>query len=511
MQPDNIDENLDFNIDYIRQQMGSCTDLSVQHLKLFRTVSDISISIIFLSSLADKTKVENIIEELNKISKNMKIRLKSSTEFVFQLLQYTPMCGCEVIAGSEFKELFQKLLSGYTLILIDGYSNYLAYKTYGPEGRSLEEPTSQSVIRGPKEGFTEKIEVNISLIRRRIKDTSLRIEGLNVGSVTKTNVALMYINGIARDEIVNEIRTRINKINIDGILESRYIEELIKDNPYTIFPTINDTERPDAVSSALLDGHVAIFVDGTPFALILPATFMEFFISSEDYYHHFIIATIFRITRLIAFFLTMLVPALYIALTSYSPEFLPTPLLLNLAAQREGVPLPVVFEAFLMELTFEILREAGVRMPRAIGPAISIVGALVLGQAAVQAGIVSAAMVIVVSITAITNFCIPNIAMANGLRTIRFAFMILAAIMGFYGVLIGLMGMTLHLCNLKIIGVPYMSPIAPKLTKKYEDTFVRIPFWKRKLRPGFISSSTDLRADMEGINVNRGNRRTEMK
>lgn len=493
-----LDVNSAANIDFIKQQLGNSSDLSIKQFKFSNILKNVTFSIIFLSSLVDKSKVDEMPAELIELSDSMNNGDHITVESCFSTLRFSPLCGCEVSEGSDYETLFNQLVFGNTIILIDGLNKYLIYKTYGPEGRAIEEPTSQTVIRGPKEGFTEKIEVNISQIRRRIKDKALRIEKLNLGTVTKTDVALIYIDKIARVEIVNEVRARINQIKIDGVLESRYIQELIKDDPYSLFPTIYDTERPDAVASSLLEGKVAILVDGTPFVLTAPALFMEFFISSEDYYHHFSIATLFRIIRLIAFFLTILVPAVYIALTTFNQELIPTPLLLSIAAQREGVPFPAFFEAILMELTFEVLREAGIRMPRAIGPAISIVGALVLGQAAVQAGFVSAIMVIVVSITAISNFCVPNTSMSNGLRIIRFAFMLLAASVGIYGIFIGLTAMVLHLCKLKSIGVPYMSPNSPKLANKNEDNVVRTPLWKRKRRPGLISSSNVPRTNMNG-------------
>jgi spore germination protein KA len=272
----------------------------------------------------------------------------------------------------------------------------------------------------------------------------------------------VYIQNIAKDEIVQEIRTRLGKIEIDGILESGYIEELIKDDRYSIFPTFLSSEKPDSVAAALLEGKVAILVDGTPYVLTAPALMIEFLQSSEDYYHHYIVSSMMRFLRVMAFLLTLIVPATYIAVTTFHQEIIPTPLLVSIAAQREGVPFPALLEALMMEITFEILREAGIRMPRAIGPAISIVGALVLGQAAVEAGIISAAMVIVVSITAISSFAIPNYEMSNAIRLIRFILMLLAGVLGLYGVLMGLIVLVLHLCKIKSITVPYLTPIAPK-------------------------------------------------
>lgn len=394
----------------------------------------------------------------------------------------------------DYETLCLDLLSGSTVFLIDGCERYLAVDASSNEGRSVDEASSQTVIKGPKDGFTEKINSNILLIRKRIKSKDLKVEYLNVGSITKTTVGLMYLHKIARDDIVQELRTRLNKIEIDGVLESGYIEELIKDDRYSIFPTFLSSEKPDSVTAALLEGKVAILVDGTPYVLTAPALMIEFLQSSEDYYHHYIISSMMRLLRMLAFFLTLLVPAVYIAVTLFHQEIIPTPLLISLAAQREGVPFPVLLEALIMEITFEILREAGIRMPRAIGSAVSIVGALVLGQAAVEAGVISAFMVIVVSITAISSFAIPNYEMSNAIRLVRFFLMLMAGMFGLYGILIGLIVLVLHLCKIKSVTVPYLTPVAPKVKGTITDTLFRFPLWKMKYRPIGISGTDEARS-----------------
>ncbi len=353
-----------------------------------------------------------------------------------------------------------------------------------PKGRVITEPTTQNVIRGSKEAFTENIKENISLVRKRIKDKALRVESLSIGTITNTQIALMYIDKVAKEEIVDEIKRRLNKIKIDGILESGNIEELIKDDRYSIFPEFLSSEKPDSVAAALLEGKFAIFTDGTGYVLTAPAMFIEFLQASEDYYHQYMVSSVIRLIRYLALLLTLFIPAAYVALVTFHQEMIPAPLLISLAAQREGVPFPALFEAILMEVIFEILREAGIRLPRVIGPAISIVGALVLGQAAVEAGIVSAVMVIVVSITAISSFAIPNYSMANAVRLIRFAFMFLAGIFGLYGVFMGLIALILHLCKLKTIGIPYMAPIAPKTKYAMKDTILRYPIWIKFKKAG---------------------------
>ena len=305
----------------------------------------------------------------------------------------------------------------------------------------------------------------------------------------------MYIQGIANEKVVEEVRKRLTRIEIDSILEGGYIEELIQDETYTIFPTVFHTERPDVIAAGLLEGRIAIFVDGTPFVLLVPVIFSQFFSAAEDYYQRSDIATLLRLLRYLAFFIALLAPSLYIAVTTFHQEVLPPGLLFSLMAQREGVPFPAFIEALLTELIFELLREAGIRMPRAVGQAVSIVGALVIGQAAVGAGIISASMVIVVSITAISSFIIPAYNLAISVRILRFGMMGLAASFGFLGVIVGIIAVMQHLCQLRSFGVPYMAPFGPIVMADQKDAILRAPWWGMFSRPRFVSQRNVSRED----------------
>lgn len=348
-------------------------------------------------------------------------------------------------------------------------------------------------FRGPRQGFTESLQTNISMIRRYIKNPNLWVEKMKKGSVTNTDIALMYIQGICDEKVLKEVKQRLEKIDIDSILESGYIEQLIEDETFTTFPTMYHTERPDVVAGNLLEGRFAIIVDGTPFVLIAPALFVQFFQSVEDYYSRFDIATSIRILRVLVFFISLVAPAVYVAATTFHQEMIPTQLLVVIAAQREIVPFPAVVEALTMEVAFEILREAGVRLPRVVGSAVSIVGALVIGQAAVQAGIVSPAMVIIVALTAIASFATPAFAMAISARLIRFIFIIASAVMGFYGLILGIIMMFVHLCSLRSFGVPYMSPLAPFSSQGVKDALFRVPWWADEKRPESVSKEDKVR------------------
>ncbi|WP_047758606.1 spore germination protein, partial [Geobacillus sp. ZGt-1] len=365
--------------------------------------------------------------------------------------------------------------------------------TKGGQYRSIEEPQTQIAVRGPREGFTESLRANTAMIRRRIKNPNLWLETMQIGTVTQTDVAIMYIKGIANDEVIEEVRARLRRIDTDSVLESGYIEQLIEDQTFTTFPTIYHTERPDVVAANLLEGRIAILIQGTPFILIVPALFIQFFQAVEDYYARFDIATALRFLRVLIFFLSLVAPSIYIAATTFHQEMIPTQLVIAIAAQREAVPFPAFVEALIMEVTFEILREAGIRLPRAVGQAVSIVGALVIGEVAINAGFVSSAMVIVVSLTAIASFATPSFAIAISARLIRFGLMFLAAMFGFYGIIMGLLVMILHLCSLRSFGMPYMSPLAPFISTNVGDTLFRIPTWMYRERPRLINQKNIIR------------------
>lgn len=487
-----ISRELRVNLEGIRRELGNSSDLTIRMLP-DSSGRDLA-AVVYISGIVNSDAINQMV--LDPIQSRIQ-ELAGHSRIPVPDLQ--SMLTSETVRIGNVKEigglgaLIDAMLSGSTIVLLEGSSLAFAAATRGGEKRSVDEPSSQTVTRGPKESFTEDVQTNVSLIRRRIKSPLVRVESLKIGRHTQTDVNLVYMKGIADEKVVREIRLRLSRIDVDGILESGYVEEFIQDEAWTPFPTIQNSERPDAVAAGILEGQIAIIVDGTPFVLYAPVTFVKFFQSSEDYYQRYDIATFLRILRLVSFFVSMLLPSMYIAITTFHQEMLPTPLLISLAAQREGMPFPAILEALLMEITFEVLREAGVRMPRVIGPAISIVGALVLGQAAVQAGLVSAAMIIVVSFTAIANFVIPALNMAIAARLIRFVMMILAGTLGLFGIMAGMMILFIHLVGLRSFGVPYMTPFTPIVWSNMKDVFVRVPWWAMKKRPMTISPNNRTR------------------
>jgi hypothetical protein len=389
----------------------------------------------------------------------------------------------EVEEAEDLSNVVEAILVGDSVLLIDQLNIAFIIDTKGWEKRGVSEPSNEQVIRGPRDGFTETLRINTALIRRRIRDPQLKLISFKIGTRTKTDVAVMYIEGVAEQSVVNEVRKRLQNITFDGILESGYIEQLIEDHPWSPFPQVQYTERPDKSVSHLLEGKVVILVDGSPFALIVPAIFIQFYHSPEDYYERFLIGSLVRFIRLLSFFFALALPSFYIAFASFHPEMIPSRLHIAMAAGRATVPFPAIVEAFLMEVAVEILREASVRLPGLIGPTIGIVGALVIGEAAVRAGLVSPIMVIVVGLTTICSFVIPNYSAAIALRMLRFPTMIFAAMFGLYGIMFFGILIIIHLCSLKSFHVPYMAGFTPSRLSDLKDTIFRAPLYNMTKRP----------------------------
>lgn len=405
--------------------------------------------------------------------------------------------GRSIIAASDIKkhtnmdEILNDLLSGNTIILVNGFKEALSIGNKKWDKRSVDEPTTENVVRGPREGFTESIRTNTALLRRKMRNPDLWFESFKIGKQTQTDVVVAYIRGVVMPGLLDEIKKRLNRIQTDAILESGYIEAFIEDAPYSIFRTVDSTQRPDAVAGKILEGRAAILVDGTPFVLTVPMLFSENFNTVEDYYAGHYFATYIRLIRYLCFFISVASPAIYVALTTFHQELIPTQLLFTMSAGVSGVPFPAAVEAALMLITFDILREAGIRLPTAVGSAVSIVGALVIGQASVSAGLIGPFMVIIIAITAITSFVVSPLNDVASL--LRYFFLILAALLGGYGITMGLLFLLLHLISLRSFGVPYLAPFAPLVMSDLKDTFMRVPHWAMNTRPRLIGRRNRIR------------------
>ncbi len=386
-------------------------------------------------------------------------------------------------------------LAGNALLLLDGFDKALDISAKGWDKRAISEPDTETVVRGPREGFIENLRTNTAMIRRKVKSPGLKIISVKVGDRSNTQVNIIYIDGIADPALIQEIKRRLNNIRTDAVLSAGNVEQYIEDSTSSVFQTIRYSEKPDTIAGKLMEGRAAIVTDGTPFVLTMPMLFVENFQASEDYAVRTSYASSMRILRFIAFFISLFGPALYVALATYHQELLPSTLLITMAASSEGLPFPAALEAAIMLLSFEILKEAGVRMPRPIGQAISIVGALVMGQAAVEAGLVGAPIVIVIAITAVASFAIPFASEAVSL--LKWFLLALAATMGSYGITLGALAIVIHLASLKSFGTDYLAPFAPFQTADLKDTIIRAPLWSMRTRPRSLKPQDSKRQDFE--------------
>ncbi|WP_422446350.1 spore germination protein [Thermoanaerobacterium sp. DL9XJH110] len=487
MSPDKskkLNKNIKENLDTVHDYLYDCDDVITREFYMGAAQKH-EMALMYIDGLADKNLVqEEILKSLMLFTRQAPMEYTLGQNF-FNMVKEGLLTVADVRETDNFGEVILAILSGDTVLFLDKFEKALIISTRGWEKRGVEEPSTEAVIRGPRDGFTETYRVNIALVRRRIKDTNLKVKTVKLGRHTRTDVGIMFIKGIAKPSIVDEVLKRLETIDVSGVLESGYIEQMIEDNWLSPFPQFRRTERPDVVAAGLMEGNVAIICDNTPFALLVPATFFSLFQSPEDFYERWYIASMIRLLRFGAAFFAYTFPGLYVAMTAYHPGMLPTDLALSIAATREGVPFSAVVEALIMVFSLEVLREAGVRLPGPIGQTIGIVGGLVVGEAAVRAGIVSPIMVIVVAVNAISSFAIPNYSVAIGFRLLTFVFIFLAAVAGLYGIMVGILALMIHLVTLKSFGAHYLSPYVSFRWSEGKDFIVRGPMPSMEVRPGY--------------------------
>jgi hypothetical protein len=475
---------IDENKNVLQDLLNNCSDAVLREFKIGTTSFTRGLVVYFdglvLRQQLDEYVMKPILLELEMIQNPASVLEQPE---LLQTLEERIIAVSELKKITSFEEVIRHISSGDSVLLIDGDNRGLAIATRGWAARSISAPENEQVVYGPKEGFVETLRFNTALMRRRIKSEHFKIESMVLGRITKTDVAFCYIDNIAPPQLVNEIRKRLQEIDIDAVLDTNYILELIMDHKSTIFTQAEYTEKSDRAVAHMLEGRICIMVDGSPMALVLPVNFPRYWISSEDYYTHYIPASLFRLGRVASFIIALTLPALYVAVISYHHEMVPTSLFLTIAASRQGVPFPSYIEAFFMELTFEMLREAGLRLPRAVGPAVSIVGALIIGDAAVRAGLVSTPMVVIVAFTGIASFVSPSYNASIIIRMARFVFLAAAALLGFLGIIIVLVIMLIHMVSLSSFGTPYLAPLAPLNTSEVTDVLLRRPWFKMKQRP----------------------------
>ncbi|HBC94444.1 MAG TPA: spore germination protein [Pelotomaculum sp.] len=480
-----LSEDLSSNLARIKEIFQNCSDIIYRQF-LFAQREDIRLVLIYADGLADKLQVSEQIMRALSLEVPMAAPEADITKAgAYHLIKERGLCVHQIKETDRLEDVIEAVLSGDTVLLVEGHPFAFINGMRGWEARPVSESENEMVVRGPRESFVETLRTNTALLRRKTRSSDLKLEMMQLGRITKTDVAVVYLKGIANDKLVEEVKSRLQGIELDSVLESGYVEEMIQDNTWSPFPQMNHTEKPDRLAARLLEGRVGIMVDGTPIVLTVPTVFIEFMHSAEDYYERFQIGTVVRIIRFLSMFLSLVMPSFYIAIITFHQEMLPTALLLSLAAQREAVPFPAFVETLLMELTFEILREAGIRLPRQVGQAVSIVGALIVGEAAVRAGLVAPATVIVVAFTGISSF-VYFYSASFAIRLLRFPMIVLSATLGLYGLISVLIIIVVHLCALRSFGTPYLSPVAPVSLGDMKDLVVRAPWWAMFTRPRLI-------------------------
>lgn len=479
------------NIEYLGDVLGNDADVIMREFT-FGAGKQLNGALIMIDGLVNKDLID--ISIMQPLMYDMGLLNKGTgVAGDIDAVGKNLLSSCDVKKISSLDDLIDGVLSGDTVFLLDGSGEALSIRSRHWDKRAVNEPATENVVRGPREGFTETLRTNTSLLRRKIKSPNLRFETMKIGKQTRTDVSIAYIKGIVMPGLVEEIKTRLNSIQTDSVLDSGYIEAFIEDAPYSIFSTVGNSERPDSIAGKILEGRAAIFVDGSPFVLTAPMLFIENFHTAEDYYLRTFYASILRILRVISYIITILAPAVYVALTTYHQELIPTQLLFTMAAGHEGIPFPSLIEAILMVVLFDILREAGIRLPKPVGSTVSIVGALVLGESAVSAGLVGPFMVIVVAITAISSFVIPS--QTDTASMMRYFLLLLAGFLGGFGIVMGGLFLLIHVVSLRSFGVAYMSPIAPLNRQGMKDTFVRVPLFSMMLRPEAFRRANPIRRE----------------
>ena len=457
-------------------------DLAIREFKIAQKTSAF---IAYISGMADKTIISDYI--LKQLMNSKLFEEYTEDKNLVKYVSENVIIANQVQEMVVLEKVTLEVTSGMTALFIDGYKSALIIETKGFEKRAVSQPTTEAVIRGSQEGFTENLQTNITLIRRIIRNQALLTERITIGRESNTQIAVLYMNNITNPTLVNEVKRRISNIDTDYIGGSGILEQFIEDHPFMLVEQVLTTERPDRTSRFILEGHVAVITEGTPFALIMPVTFFTLMKSSEDPFLRWQFATFIRLIRYLALFFAALLPGMYVAITNYHLEMIPTDLLISIASARESVPFPTIVEVMLMELSFELIREAGIRVPGLVGTTLGIIGALILGQAAVSANIVSPILIIIVALTGLGSFAIPSYTFGFGVRIIRFYFIFLGSILGFFGITIGLFTVLSMMASMKSFGVPFLSPIGPRM-QKGGDVILMQPVWRQEIRDDYLQT-----------------------
>lgn len=500
-----ISKRLDVNLNKTKTDFGEVNDLLIREITL-QDSSKTKAAIIGIDGLVDATDAQQFVIHLLTVDLSIiDERLPKDNDVLFDFLLNSRISLFDASQGENVQEMYDNILSGNVIILIDGVARFMVFDCKGWVSRGVGMPSSEKSLWGPKDSFVETIRFNTALLRRRMRDPRLRFDAHTVGRITKTDVFVAHIDGLTNPELVKIANERIKAVDIDTITNAFELIELIQDKHYTVLPRLAETERPDRVMNALSEGQVAIFVDGSPFVILGPFYFTNAFAAIDDYYNQPVLATLKRLLRYVAFFSITLIPGLYIALSTFHQEMIPTPLLITIINQRSANPFSTFVEIFIIIVLFEIIREASLRKPDAIGDAMTIAGSLIIGTTIVESGLVSYAAIIVGSVTTISSFLLSTSRVNVAARIFNLIFMIIGATLGLYGITLAFIILIAHLASLTSFNQAYLAPMAPFNLRDQKDQIIRSPIQLMKTRPKILKTLNPVRLDLDPSESNGGN------
>ena len=489
-----VSKLLDINLEKLQTDFGEANDLLIREVKLL-DVKHTKAAIIGIDGLINATDAQDFI--INLITAALPDSLPNNGNAIFDFLLDSWISMFDANQGEFVEEMYDSILNGHIVVLVDGAARFMMFDCKGWQSRSVGIPMTEKSLWGPKDSFVETIRYNTAMLRRRLRDSRLRFDTHSVGKITKTDVFVAYIKGLTNPEFVKIANDRIKAIDIDTITNAYELIQLIEDKHHTLLPRLIETERPDRVMKALSEGQVAIFVDGSPYAILGPFHFTAAFSAIDDYYNHPVLATLKRTMRYLAFFVVILVPGLYIALSTFHQEMIPTSLLITIINQRSSNPFSTFVEILIVTLLFEIIREASLRKPDAIGDSMTIVGSLIIGTTIVESGLVSYVAVIIGSITTISSFLLSSSRINIAARLYKFLFMIIGASFGFYGITLAFIILITHLASLTSFNQAYLAPMAPFNLSDQKDQIIKMPLQWMKKRPKIFNSLNPVRSNLK--------------
>ena len=488
MEKTEISKSLRENEEYVRSRCENCADILIRPMKLGQD-RKIDCLMVYI-----EVAVSNMMLDDSAIGKMINHFWESSPEEIQEFMKHNSLGVADVKKLDFMEDAFAALLAGNAVFFADGYDKAMKISSKGYPNMGVSEVQSEKVIRGSREGFTDSVKVNSALVRKRIRDTRLKVEEYFMGVRSHTLIQILYMEDLVREELLEEVKERLENYEIDGILDTGMLEQLTEESWISPFPQYQTTERPDRAAQEILNGKIVMFCDNSPSGLILPSTFQGFMESSEDWYNRFEMTSFLRVLRYFAMLVATLLPGLYLSVIRFHTQILPENLILSFAEARAGVPFSSIVELVLLELSFELIREAGVRIPGQLGNTIGIVGGLIIGQSAVTANIVSPIVVIIVALTALGSMAIPNEEFASAFRILKYGFLFLGGYLGIFGIVIGIYVVMAHLGGLLSFGVPYLVSFVKDGAGKAAGTrILRLPFRKRTLRPLFAKPDEAVR------------------